>query len=72
MAIMATAAARAQPQQEHEQAETCYPKGEQHPRQQIHENTGQSRFLKFISDDYQLTAGLSVLSTVYAGRFRLF
>ena len=52
MAIMPTAAARAQPEQEQEKAETCYPKGEQHPRQQIHENAGQSRFLRFISDDY--------------------
>lgn len=51
MAIMPTAAARAQPQQEHEKAETCYPKGEQHPRQQIHENAGQSK-LRFISHDY--------------------
>jgi hypothetical protein len=53
MAIMATAAARAQPQEEHEKAETCYPKGEQNPRQEIHENAGQRRFLRFISDHFR-------------------
>ena len=71
MAIMPTAAARAQPEQEQEKAETCYPKGEQHPRQQIHENAGQSRFLDFSPMIIQLTAGFTVLSTVYAGPLSL-